>query len=72
MTDNGQLKSLFTLCNEHAARFCLQNDLEKASELFDKAEVIMNKLTSEAAGRAETVIEGQGTLLMNLSVYYER
>jgi len=30
----------------------------------------MNKLTSEAA--ETSAVEGQGTLCMNLSVYYER
>jgi hypothetical protein len=30
-------RSIFLYCNEHAARFTVANDLEKASVLLDKA-----------------------------------
>lgn len=35
--DFNQLKALFMICNEHAARLTVLNDLEKASILLDGA-----------------------------------
>jgi len=47
VTDASLTHHFFILCNEHAARYCLQVDLERASEMFDKAEILM-KVTEQA------------------------
>ena len=36
-------KAMFVLCNEHAARFTVSNELEKAGLMLDKAQAILTQ-----------------------------
>lgn len=39
--DFNSLKAIFMICNEHAARYTVLNDLEKASILLDGAQGLL-------------------------------
>ena len=50
------------LCNEHASRYTVSNELEKAYVLLEKAQAISHELNPQL----------KATLFSNISCYYEK
>jgi hypothetical protein len=65
--DAAAKRNIFLFSNEHAARFTVANDLEKASVLLDKAQSLMN---SFASGIISDSLKA--SFLSNVSCYYEK
>jgi len=60
--DLNSKRTLFLLCNEHASRYTVSNEIEKAQILLDKAQALSHDMPPSL----------KATLYSNISCFYEK